>query len=246
MVVWRKIVLGIAAFAVVAVTACIKPPPIGYIAPGPQRKGKVIIGVQGGAGGGWSSNEEIIAAAGGGALQIEPFASSRISIPVTLALAYGVGHELRWDDSYVTRLYAQMRTGIRYRHLKNWIFGGGLTVILADGDYSYWEDEDGPTPHIRELELGLSLDFEWGYSRRWKRVGLTFAQRLTWDAIPLPGLLRAFGGLALSGVHLTNEVTLAIYGALGGWAFTMTIGFGLTVLALDPWGSGALGVVVFL
>ena len=251
MVVWRNIVLGIAAFAVVATTACIKPPPIGYIAPGPQRKGKVIIGVQGSACGGMSWDGT--AAAGGGALQVEPFVSSRISIPITGVLAYGVGHEVRYDDfrdgdyeyTYVTRLYGQMRTGVRYRHRRHWFFGGGLTVTLADGTYSSWEVNE-PSIRTRGLGVGLSPDFEWGYSRRWNRVGFTFAQRLTWDALPLPGVRKvgAAGGFALLGIHLSNEATLAIFGARGVWAFTMTLGFGLTVLF--PWGSAALGVVVSL
>lgn len=208
---------------------CVKPPPIGYVVPGPQKKGKVVFGLQGGGGAGPLRG---LAAAGGGALHLESFATRRLSFPLTLAVLGGHNLDQGYEENDIPRVWGQLRAGIRYRSGKHWFIGGGLTGGIVWRTYCPHADEfyvcsDG----FRAL---FALDFEYGYSHRWTHTGITFAQRLTWDAI------------LLASVHLTQELTFAFYGTSDTWAFTLSIGLGFTLLPTLPWGSAALGLVVML
>ncbi len=222
----RELCCGALALAVMlGVMGCTAPAPMGYMMPGPQRAGKVVVGVQAGAGGG-------TAVAGGTALHVEPFASRHTSIPITVAFVGGLGLDSGFmDESRTTRWYGQARFGVRHRFHKHWSLGTGLTPSMAYQDRSTNTGDETLTSEGLKGDLGL--DFEWAYSRRFKYFGFTFGQRLTWNAI------------SLYAVYLTNEGTFAFYGAKDAWAFTMTAGLGWG-MPLVPWASVALGFVFFL
>ncbi len=225
---WSTHALLLAAIVTGALIGCVKPPPVGYVVPGPQKPGKVLVGLQGGGGVGPGEFSDV-SAAGGGALQLEPFATRRLSFPITLAVLGG--HGMNADDGRgIARVWGQLRTGLRYRVGNHWFVGGGLDTSVV------WRTQCADNGYEEDICSGgvvgiFGLDFEWGYSQRWKRFGLTYAQRLTWDATLLHAL------------HAAQELTLAFHGKSDSWAFTVSVGIGFTTIPYPVWGSAAVGLV---
>ena len=134
---------AVAVLAVAAASACWPVVPPGYVSLEPRRRGAVDLEVAGGSGypyvAPWVS------------LNVDPYVTSRLSIPVGLAAIFPPGG-------------ASCRVGARYR-LRNWTsLGGGATLAF------FYSDELGWSFHE-------AADLEWILGHRWRRVGLSFVLR---------------------------------------------------------------------
>lgn len=146
----------------------------GYLSSAPRRAGAVDLQLH--AGGGYPHY-------GWGSVHVEPFASSKLSIPIGLsgsAVLDGGGGALR--------------VGLRHRTTRLLKLGGGLGGT-ASSDASF---------------AGL-LDFELGLGDRWERFGLSLGFRPTW-IIPSAIVYFPFEVAAAIFVSRRWAVTLLAYG----------------------------------
>ncbi len=220
---------GLLLCALLAPVSCVAPPPAGFITPGPQKRGNVQMSAQGGAGFTYAG-----VGGAGGALHIEPFVTRRLSIPLTGVVADGMGMDVGGLEEHAETTmywYGQARLGLRYRIRDHITVGGGLLGNARIVRHCYgmddWECDS------KRTDGGFSLDFEWSYGHRWKYVGLSFAQKLTWEATTLLGF------------QLSNELTCALFPGGGPFAFTLHAGL-VYILPTGIYFTASAGLMIMI
>ncbi len=228
---------GLVAFVMV-LSACAPAPLVGHVLHGPQRPGKVVLAAHGGGGVVIGAKDEGgIGRGAGGVLHVEPFATSRLSVPISIGAA-GLWHARLAMLEELERMdgYASGRAGLRYRVGRRYTFGGGVGGGMVWGK-TYDEERlaDGSEARVaRALTDGSAhLDFEWSQGRRIGDVRITFAQRLVWDVRNLVVF------------HLVSEIGVAWYPTGQTVALTAAGYVGWT-LPFPLWGGLTAGIALEL
>ncbi|MDY0003782.1 MAG: hypothetical protein RBU30_20965 [Polyangia bacterium] len=218
-----------------AAAGCVPPSPMGLILPGPQKPGTVILQAQAAGGYGRYGDEGYgIRYGGGGVLHLETFATSRISLPLSLSIGRlwdASMPRLLAEDSQAWKYYGTLRMGVRYRVGDSLSVGGGVGGSAYRGKLSFddlWDEED-PAPSVSG---GCAhLDFEWSRSKRHGDLIIAFSHRLVWDA----SFLLTF--------HMPAELTLALSPRGSRFALTLSV-FVVWTLPAVFWGGSSLGLVL--
>lgn len=183
--------------------------PIGHIVRGEQQPGRVVVSAQGGAGG--NITDEGVGV--GGAVHVDPFVTSRLSIPVSLSYLRLWDAESLWS--------ATGRVGLRYRLGEYITLGGGLAAVVQQSD---------DTERKTFTNGSGQIDFEWSVGRRWSFVSISWAQRLLWDA-------RNYFF-----VNLLSELSLAWYPTGKDLAITASPFYSITFPYFIMSGGGIVGI----
>lgn len=225
-----KRVLAVLIFGSLGGVACQPPAHSGYISMANREVGEMDISASIGGG------SPVYLGAG---VQVEPYVTQSLSIPVTINAGWGGGtHErVREEETHAIQAYLTGRAGVRYR-LREWVslglgVGGGYTRMIHAVKPIGQVEAEG------RHEGTLLIDLELAIGHRWGSFGFSLSTRPTWDAVRLNRGVLPFE-LALAWYPVDDSWALVASGMIGVLipgesANSMVIG-----------GAGALGVVFHL
>ena len=228
---WR--VLAVLAAGTLFCAACLPPAHSSYISMSNRETGAVDLSAHLGGG----SPVYL-----GGGVQAEPYATSKLSIPITLDIGWGGGtHERAREEQSnydLLQWYMSGRAGLRLR-LREWVsiglgVGGGYArTIKLVGEIGPDRAEGRHNGHIlADLELAIG--------HRWERIGFSFAIRPTFDAFMAKD--DVYGGL------LPMEAAIAWYPVNETWGLVLsgTVSLLIPFKGVDEVGVGGAGALGFV